>query len=102
MAIALDIAMAVAMAKLHHFYKLENVFTLTRVGEYRKIPVFGLRSSLGNSLNLMLVFPCTPLLSSMYRLSTIKYSTLKYTTLMCTLRKTDRTFLVCKTLDRRK
>ena len=28
--------------------------------------------ALGNSLDLMLVFPCTPLLSSMYRLSTVQ------------------------------
>ena len=41
MAIALDIAMA--MAKAYHFYRLDNVFvcTLTQVGEYRKIPAFG-------------------------------------------------------------
>ena len=47
MAIALDIAMAMAMAKFHHFYKSDNVCTLTRLGEYRKIPAFGLGSSLG-------------------------------------------------------
>ena len=65
MAFTLDIAMTMAMLQLHHFYKLDNVCTLTRVGEYRKIPAFGLWSS----LDLMLVFPCTPLLSSRYRLN---------------------------------
>ena len=48
MAIALDMAMA-----------MDNVFTLTQAGEYRKIQAFG----------LMLVFSCTPFLSSRYRLS---------------------------------
>ena len=47
MAIALDIAVAMAMAKVHQFDKLDNVCTLTRGGEYRKIPAFGLGSSLG-------------------------------------------------------
>ena len=44
---------------------------MTPVGEYRKTPAFGLGISLGpapgNSLNLMLVFSCTSLLSSKYR-----------------------------------
>ena len=61
--------------KLHHFY-LDKVCTLTLVREYRKIPasVLGVPSgcALGISLNLMLVFLCTPLLSSRYRLSTVK------------------------------
>ena len=52
-----------AMLKLHHFYKLDNVCTLTQLGEYRKIPAFGL----GISLNLMLVFPSIPLLLFGYR-----------------------------------
>ena len=38
MTIALDIAMA--MAKAPSLYKLDNFCTLTRVGEYRKIPAF--------------------------------------------------------------
>ena len=67
MAIALDIAMAMDMA--NHFYKLDNVCTLTPVGEYRKYQysVSGVPSgALGNSSDLMLVFSCTPLLSSRY------------------------------------
>ena len=48
-----------------HFYKLDNVCTLTRVGDYRKIPSFGL----GSSLDLILVFSYTPLLLSRYRLN---------------------------------
>ena len=47
MAIALDIVMAMAMTKASPLYSLDNVCTLTRVGEYRKIPSFGLGSSLG-------------------------------------------------------
>ena len=33
--------------KLYHIYKLDNICTLTGIGEYREIPAFGLGSSLG-------------------------------------------------------
>ena len=42
-----SVSLRAIRVKLHHFYKLDNVCTLTQVGEYRKIPAFGLGSSLG-------------------------------------------------------
>ena len=51
MATALCVAMALWLwLKLHHFYELDNVCTLTQVGEYRKIPAFGLKSCLGSHI----------------------------------------------------
>ena len=59
------------------------VCTLTRVGEYRKyqhsVSGVPLGCALGNSLELMIVFPCTPLLSSRYRLSTL----VQYNLVLC-------------------
>ena len=68
----------------HHINNLDNLFFLTRVGDYRKIPVFGLGSSL--RLNLQ-PHAGTPLLSSRYRHSTVQqiYSTVQYTTLHTSL-----------------
>ena len=48
-AYATAMAMAMALAKATSLYELYNVCTLTQVGEYRKIPAFGLKSCLGNS-----------------------------------------------------
>ena len=42
MAISVYKALAIAMANVHHIYKLDNVCALTRVDEHRKIPAFGL------------------------------------------------------------
>ena len=40
MVIALDRLWLWLWLKLHHFYKLDNNYTWTRVGECRKIPAF--------------------------------------------------------------
>ena len=78
--------------KRHHFYKFDIVCTLTRVGEYRKyqhsVSVIPSGCAIGNSLDLMLVFPCTPLLLSRYRLSTVQYSTVQY----CTVQHSTRAY----------
>ena len=42
------------------------------------LQAFGLGSYLGNSLNLMLVFSCNPLLLSRYRNGIVQYSTVQY------------------------
>ena len=48
MAIALDIAMAMDMARASSlFLNLDSVCILTQLGEYRKIQAFGFSSSLG-------------------------------------------------------
>ena len=42
-----SVSLRAIRVRLHHFYKLDNVCTLTQVWEYKKIPAFGLMSSLG-------------------------------------------------------
>ena len=64
MAIALDIVMSVP--------RQEEEST----GKYqRSVSGVPLGCALGNSLDLMLVFPCTPLLSSRYRLNALPCKT---------------------------
>ena len=68
----------------HHIYILYNVPSWTQVGEYRKIPAFGLRSTLVLCVRVLpQPHANTPLLLSRYRHSTVQqiYNTVQYTTL---------------------